>query len=251
MVFNKWEGKGIGMATLVNLCLQNEIDLPYYLLSEEEIRLFMCAGRLMDDQMEAWFRSFDGYIENKLNGREMTDEQKRILAYLMKSEWANRQLRYTIILTQDNNHFTQLASLEEAGLISRHPNSPPMHPIYIADRALMKEDYTGDLRALLGEMAFDPLKPQHKDVLSVLYRFNHFSKQRWASARQTALSLWWKQPERGVEAIAFESFYRKIKYAFKQLEALGFIRRDGKYPRYEVVSARSSAPFLTSDPNRK
>ena len=27
-VYRKWEGKGVGMATLVNLCLENRIDLP-------------------------------------------------------------------------------------------------------------------------------------------------------------------------------------------------------------------------------
>jgi len=28
--FEKWEGRSIGMATLVDLCIKNEIDLPYY-----------------------------------------------------------------------------------------------------------------------------------------------------------------------------------------------------------------------------
>jgi ATP-dependent DNA helicase RecG len=166
MVYNKWEGKGIGMPTLTNLCLQDQIDLPYYrLYSEDELGLCMCAGRLVDERMEELFRSFDGYIESKLQGRVLSNEQKRVLAYLMKSEWANRDLCYTIILTPDNNHFSQLQLLDDAALISRHSESPPLHPIYVVDRILMRSDYTAELRKLYGPMAFDPLNPMQKDVL--------------------------------------------------------------------------------------
>jgi len=40
-----------------------------------------------------------------------------VLAYLIKSEWANEQLGYTILLTPDNNHFEALRVLEKAGRI--------------------------------------------------------------------------------------------------------------------------------------
>jgi hypothetical protein len=240
MVYNRWEGKGIGMATLTNLCLQNQIDLPYYRLhSEEDLGLCMCAGRLLDQRMEELFRSFDGYIAGKLQGRELSEQQKRVLAYLMKSEWANRELRYTIILTPDNNHFRELGGLEIAGLISRHPDSPPLHPIYVVDRVLMQDDYIAQLRSHFGPLGFDPLKPMLKDVLGMIYRFNHFSKNRWVSARQAALILWWHQPEFATDVRAFEGFYRKIKYAFNRLEKAGLIRRDGMKQRYEIVTAPS------------
>ena len=244
MVYNKWEGRGIGMATLTNLCLQNEMDLPYYrLYSEDELGLCMCAGKLLDERMEELFRSFDGYIEDKLEGRALSEEQKRVLAYLMKSEWANRELRYTIILTPDNNHFNQLRTLEAAKLIQRHPASPPLHPIYVADRILMLDDYTRELREMLGSLSFDPLNQLLKDILGMIYRFNHFSKNRWISARQAALMLWWRQPELGTAARAFEGFYRKVKYAFNKLEEEGMICRDGNKPRYEIVSSHSQ-PLL-------
>ncbi|MEI7733060.1 MAG: RNA-binding domain-containing protein [Verrucomicrobiota bacterium] len=237
MVYNKWEGKGIGMATLTNLCLQNAIDLPYYrLYSEDELGLCICAGKLLDDRMEELFRSFDGYLESKMQGRVLTEEQKRILAYLIKSEWANRLLRYTIILTPDNNHFNELNALETAGLISRHPNSPPLHPVYVADRILVKEDYTAELRTQFGPLTFDPLGALLKDALGIIYRVNHFSKVRWASARQVALVLWGRQSEPGTGARDFEGFYRKVKYAFNKLEKAGMIRRDSKKPRYEIIT---------------
>ncbi len=38
-VFDKYEGKGYGMATLVNHCLDDKIDVPYYKISLEEIAL--------------------------------------------------------------------------------------------------------------------------------------------------------------------------------------------------------------------
>ena len=237
MVYNKWEGQGIGMATLINLCLEDKIDLPYYrLYSEDELGLFLCAGRLVDNRMHELFKSFDGYLEEKLHGRSLSEDQMRILTYLMKSEWANRELRYTILLTPDNNHFRQLHELQECGLISVHPESPPLHPVYVVDRALIKDDYTSELRSLLGTMGFDPLTPLSKEVLGLIYRFNHFSKTKWVSARQAALILWWKQPSFGPDARAFEGYYRKVKYAFNKLEAAGLIARDGSKPRYMIVS---------------
>lgn len=244
MVYDKWEGRGIGMATLTNLCLQDRIDLPYYrLYTDDELGLFLCAGRLVDDRMEELFRSYDGYLESRLQGHPPTVEQKRVLAYLIKSEWANLDLRYTILLTPSNNHFSQLHQLQSSGLISVHPESPPLHPVYVVDRTLMKDDYTSDLRGLFGEMAFDPLTSLAKEVLGMIYRFNHFSKSRWVSARQTALGLWWKQPASGHDARAFEGFYRKVKSAFNKLEASGMIRRDGSKPRYMIANDADQPPL--------
>lgn len=224
--------------------LTGDREIPEARYSEAELGLCMCAGRLVDERMEELFRSFDGYIENKLQGRVLSNEQKRVLAYLMKSEWANRDLCYTIILTPDNNHYSQLQLLEDAVLISRHTDSPPLHPIYVVDRVLMRSDYTAELRTLYGPMTFDPLSPLLKDVLGVIYRFNNFSKNRWVSARQAALILWWRQPGFRTDVRAFEGFYRKVKYAFNKLEKAVLIRRDGKKPRYQIITSPSH-PLLS------
>ena len=61
-------------------------------------------------------------------GGGLTDEQKLVLAYLIKSEWANEQLRYTILLTPDNNHYAVLGGLEKAGLIAKHAISTAAYP---------------------------------------------------------------------------------------------------------------------------
>lgn len=63
-VYRKWEGRAIGMATLVNLCLQNQIDLPFYRMFSEEVCLYLSAGKLLDERMERFFQSLDGHIES-------------------------------------------------------------------------------------------------------------------------------------------------------------------------------------------
>ena len=133
-VFRKWERKGIGMATLVNLCLQDKMGLPYYRLHQEEVGLFICAGKLLDERMERLFTSFDAYLGNKLKGLVPTENQKRVLAYLIKSEWANELMRHTILLTPDNNHYQELLILEQANLINKHPESLALYPVYSVDR---------------------------------------------------------------------------------------------------------------------
>lgn len=87
------------MATMVNLCLQNEIDLPYYRFRTEEVTLNICTGRLVDERMERRFDAFDGYLGEKLQGGTLSENQRSVLAYLIKSEWANELVRYTIMAT--------------------------------------------------------------------------------------------------------------------------------------------------------
>lgn len=221
-VYRKWEGRGIGMATLVNLCLQNQIDLPYYRFYQEEVRLFVCAGKLLDDRMERLFLSFDAYIEDKLNGLEPTQSQKLVLAYLIKSEWANEQLRHSILLTPDNNHYEELVSLERVGLIYKHTESTQLYPLYVVDRELMKRDYIDELRTIFG-MTFDAMDSFAKKVLGVVYRFNYFSKIKSVSAKQASFSLWAQEAGSTGDIKAFDTFYRKVRYTFNKLEKDEFI----------------------------
>lgn len=215
-VYSKWEGRGIGMATLVNLCLQDEIDLPYYRLYQDEVRLFLCAGHLLDSVMERLLTSFDAYITNKLDGSELTRAQKLILAYLIKSEWANREQRHTILLTQDNNHYAELRSLEQVGLIEKHPDSPQYYSIYLANRELMKERYNSELRILFGE-TYDTLNEISKDCLNVLYRHQNYSRLTALNAKQTARFLWAQQGQSDNDIRGFDNFARKVRYVFNRL----------------------------------
>ena len=223
-VYRKWEGRGIGMATLVNLCLQNQMDLPFYRLFSEEVCLYLCAGRLLDEHMERLFQSFDGHLETRLQGNALNEEQKLVLSYLIKSEWANEKLGYTILLTPDNNHFGALLELERAGLIQKHPSSTATYPVYVADRVLVSRGYLAELRAMFG-IGFDGLDPLLKQALGVVYRFNHFSKARVVSAKQASFTLWYegKGASGGIEQ--FDAFYRKVRYAFNKLQAGGFVAK--------------------------
>ena len=226
-VYRKWEGRGIGMATLVNLCLENRIGLPYYRFFSEEVCLHLCAGRLLDERLERMFQSFDGHLEAKLQGNQLNEEQKLVLSYLIKSEWANEQQRYTILLTPDNNHFSALVTLEKFGLIQKHSASTTTYPIYVADRVLMKRSYLSELRTLFGS-GFDALDPFLKDILGIVYRFGHYSKAQVVSAKQASFSLWFEAEIANDNIREFDTFYRKVRRAFNKLEKGGFlVKRPG------------------------
>jgi ATP-dependent DNA helicase RecG len=223
-VYRKWEGRGIGMATLVNLCLENRIDLPYYRIYSEEVCLHIGAGRLLDERMERLFSAFDRHIEERLEGKSLSEEQKRVLAYLIKSEWANAQLGYTILLTPDNNHYAALDALERANLIAKHALSTATYPIYVADRVLVQRGYLTELRAMFGG-GFDALDTTSKDTLGVIYRFNRFSKAKSASAKQAAFALWYERGGAEGDIKEFDTFYRKIRNIFNKFTKAGFVER--------------------------
>jgi ATP-dependent DNA helicase RecG len=223
-VYRKWEGRGIGMATLVNLSLANRIDLPYYRIYTEEVCLHLRAGKLLDEQMVRLFESFDRHIATRLDGGGLTEEQKLVLSYLIKSECANEQLGYTILLTPDNNHFTALGSLEKAGLIGKHSMSTAAYPIYVADRVLVQRNYAKALHALFGE-ALDELDETAKAVLGVVYRHNYFCKTKQVSAKQAAFALWYERSGPVGDIRQFDTFYRKVRNTFNKIEKSRFVAK--------------------------
>ncbi len=223
-VYRKWEGRGIGMATLVNLCLENRIDLPFYRIYTEEVCLHVCAGKLLDERMDQLFESFDQHIVTRLEGGGLTEDQKLVLAYLIKSEWANEQLGYTILLTPDNNHFSALGSLEKVGLIRKHPLSIAAYPIYVADRVLVQRGYVKELRTLFGQ-AFDGLDETAKGALGVVYRHNNFCTVKPVSAKQAAFALWYERGGTQGNIKEFDTFYRKVRNTFNKVQKGGFVSK--------------------------
>jgi hypothetical protein len=164
------------------------------------------------------------YISAKLDGGSLTDEHKLVLAYLIKSDWANEQLGYTILLTPDNNHFTALGILEKSGLISKHALSTAAYPIYVADRVLVQRSYVKELRAEFGA-AFDDLDETAKAALGVAYRHNHFCKAKPVSAKQAAFALWYERSGPAGDIKQFDTFYRKVRNTFNQVQKAGFIEK--------------------------
>jgi hypothetical protein len=147
-----------------------------------------------------------------------------VLSYLIKSEWLNEQLGYTILLTADNNHFMALLSLEKAGLISKHPISTAAYPIYIADRVLVNRSYVKELRSLFGN-GFDLLDSTAREVLGIVFRHNRYCRIQSVSAKQASFALWYERGGAPGDIRQFDTFYRKIRNIFNKLENAGFIQK--------------------------
>ncbi len=222
-VFDKWEGKGIGMATLTNIALENQIDLPYYrFYSEDDLGLFIPKGRLFDEKMETLFETYDLFIENALGGIELSQEQKIVLSYLYKSEKANNRYRYTILLSLDNNHYEAIEKLEKSGLIFKHELSHKLYPVYFVNREFIKDtfDFQQELKSIFGEN-YSTLPQLQKEVLLELYKANKYSKNKTLNASEIALKL----PHAELYYTKFDSFKRKIRSIVSKLEKNQFINK--------------------------
>ena len=191
-------------------------------------------------------KAYDRHVAEKLSGQELSRQQQLVLAYLIKSEWANELVRYTIMLTPDNNHFNELLALERAGLIQKHERSTPALPIYIADRELMRKNYLPELRRMFG-LGFDGLDQRSKNVLSVVYRFNYFSRDGAVSAKAASFDLW-SQQGGGEDIRAFDAFYRQVRYTFNQLERSEFVKKAVRSRRYVLDDRAGSSMLPAGDP---
>lgn len=230
--FDRWEGKGWGMSSLTNMALENQVDLPHYILyAEQDVGLIIPKGKVLDDEMDWWIKSFEGYIDKKANGRELNEEQLTALGYFFKSERMNKAEKYTIALTPDNNHFAVIADLETWGLIQKHPESPQLYPIYIVDRVLSKFDFIDELRQLFGG-GFDTLKSEVKEVLNAIYHFNHFGKSiKDPNASQVGNFLFFRKHQVVKDVEVFNEFKRKIRRIVNTLTQNEFLIKSGEGPR--------------------
>ena len=230
---NKWEGRGLGMSTLTNECLSNNIDLPYYKFhSEDELSLFIQKGKLLDEKMESLIDKYSGYLEKKLNGATLTTEQKLVIAYFYKSEIENKNDRYTILLTKSNNHLDAINSLEDADIIFKHEVSNAFHPVYILDRALFKKDYVAELRALFGA-DYDALTKDAREALTTIYECNLFSKEMYPSANKIGNMMWMKN-EKITDLKGFEAFKRGVRLIINKLEARKLIQKVDNKSKYLI-----------------
>jgi ATP-dependent DNA helicase RecG len=221
-VFDRLEGRGLGMSTLTNECLANNIDLPYYKFhSKDELSLYIRKGRLLDEKMDSLISAYEGYIEQKLNGGKITVEQKLVLSYFYKSEIENKNDRYTIVLTKDNNHLEAINSLEDCGLILKHSVSNELNSIYIIDRHLFRNDFNVELRKLFGA-DFDALSKEGRDVLASIYEFNNYSKNKYPNANIIGNTLWAKAGKANILA-GFEGFKRSVRNHVNQMVKRGII----------------------------
>jgi ATP-dependent DNA helicase RecG len=245
-VFDRLEGRGLGMSTLTNECLANNIDLPFYKFhSKDELSLYIRKGRLLDEKMEFLISAYEGYIEQKLNGEKITLEQKLVLSYFYKSEMENKNDRYTIVLTKDNNHLAAINSLEDSGLIFKHKISNELNSIYIIDRLLFKKDFNSELRKQFGA-DFDALSKDGRDILTCIYEFNNYSKSKYPSANIIGNTLWAKAGNANILA-GFEGFKRSVRNQVNQMVKRGIIiKNDGK-TAYEINVDFKKRPSIYDD----
>ena len=242
-VYDKWEGRGLGMSTLTNECLANNIDLPYYKFhSDDELSLYIQKGKLLDEKMESLIDKYSGYLEKKLNGAILTTEQKLVIAYFYKSEIENKNDRYTILLTKSNNHLEAINSLEDSGIIYKHEVSNALHPVYIIDRALFKKDFATELRALFGA-DFDVLSKDAREALTIIYECNLYSKEMHPSANKIGNIMWTKN-EKADSIKGFEAFKRGIRNVVNQLEARKLILKVENKPKYVINKEFIRRPSL-------
>jgi ATP-dependent DNA helicase RecG len=226
--FDYWEGKGKGLSSLIDACLDNQIDVPYYILSEDEISLYIPKGRVFDEEMASWIDSFSGYLTDKL-GRMLTDDEKIILSFFKKSEELNKLERYTILLTSNNNHSDIIALFEEKGFIFINDNSPELYPIYQVDKILLKTDFTDELQTIFST-DWNSLSDNHKQILNAIYLKSNFGiRSEVISANNIGNYLFLKQYKKISDANFYDSFKRKNRTWFNHLEDRNFIKRkDGK-----------------------
>jgi ATP-dependent DNA helicase RecG len=232
-LFDKYEAKSKGMSSLINSCLDNEIDVPYYFFnSENDISLVVPKGKVFDDEVKLWLDSFSGYIYGKLNRRELTEEEKIILAFTYKSERLNRLERYTIMLTKDNNHFSAIADLLDSGLIYKHPSSNPIHPIYLVDRILTKTEFSSQLFGIFGNH-YDFLSNDYKVILNTIYLHNNFSQTKTVTAYSISAYLYYQKNSFVKDERDYQNYKRKIRTIFNRLEEKGFLKNLKKDNRYK------------------
>jgi len=242
-VFDRWEGKGLGMSTLTNECLANNIDLPYYKFhSNDDLSLFIKKGRLLDEKMELLINSYAGYIEQKMNGEQISFEQKLVLSYFYKSELENKNERYTILLTKDNNHSLAINSLEDSGLIIKHKASTELNSVYIIDRQLFKKDFINELRNLFGA-DFDALSKEGREVLATVYELNNYSKDKYPSANIIGIILWAKSGKSNV-LVGYEDLKRRVRSLVSSMFKRNILIKVDNKPFYKINTEFKKRPSI-------
>ncbi len=225
-VFDKMESQGRGMAALVNYTLENKIDLPYYeLIDDDSISLVIPSGKLLDNESESWISSFENYIISKLKDKILT-EHKVILSYFRKSELQNRRRRYTILLTESNNHFLVLEQLKNAGLIFEHKASSSNIPIFVLDRELMKTDFTQELIKIIGE-GFVNFSTISKNILNTIYRHTFYNSQA-VKPVQINPEIYDLLYGKSIDPIKYEKMSRIVRKVCRNLNERDILNKNDK-----------------------
>jgi ATP-dependent DNA helicase RecG len=239
--FDKIEGQGIGMATLVSACLDNRIDVPYYDLSvPDTVSLVIPAGKLLDSETEWWMNAYHNYLNNRLNGK-FTVEHKLVLAYIHKSEKLNQKQFYTILLSPNNNHFDVLSDLKRSGLIWEHRSSNgDQTPIYRLDKELLITDFTHLIEKCTGK-SLAGMDSTYRAVLTIIYKHNHYNGQS-IKPNEITPALYAELYGKSIDPTTHESLGRKVRKICSELMGNGFLTK--KEDRSYDINTGHSQPQL-------
>ena len=238
--YDKVESQGIGMSTLVTVCLEDQIDVPYYDLSNPDaISVTIPSGKLLDEETNFWLISYESYLKNKLKTKP-TLEHKLVLAYLYKSEKLNQRGFYTILLSKSNNHLEVLFDLHTAGIIQEHFKASQEHtPVYVLHSDLTISDFTSKIEQALHinlndfeDEYKDDNKDDYKKVLNIIYRYNHYNLQ---SIKPSVITPELYRLKHGKEIIPtkYETLGRRVRKVCNILTVKGILRKkDNK--AYEI-----------------
>lgn len=249
--FDRMEARGLGMASLTDESLENRIDLPYYFIHQNsEVGLVIPKGKVLDEEMELWLKSFEKFILTQTNQRTLSTEQKTVLAYFYKTERHNKLERFTIHLTPDNNHFKVISELESYQLIYKHSKygEQNQYPIFLVNRVLIKDDFYTELQQIFRNN-FDILGKEHKDVLNVIYHLNEFSSMSGVNATIVGDVLFLKTGKRKEETEIYNSYQRRIRTIINQLAKRNYIINKGgtTRPNYYINHSFGGTEAAFSD----
>lgn len=234
--YRRWEGRGLGMATLTNYALENRIDVPYYrLYNENEVGTFIQQGKVLDASMETWLKTFEKYIYEATRGNGLSKEEKIVLAYLHKSELLNSKELYTINLTPDNNHFAAINSLLDYELIEEVDVNNRYVKLYKVNDTLKKADFSSELLDIFGD-AYKELNKDYKDVLQTLYLLSNYSMTNAIKAGTISTYIYEKtHTAEQYDIREIDTFARKVRNIVNTLLRKNLIRRKvGNNSGYEI-----------------
>lgn len=244
--FDKIESQGIGMATLVGYCLNNAIDVPYYELgiTAQTISLIIPSGKLIDDEIDFWFKSFEKYISNKLDGI-LSEEHQKVLAYFYKSEKLNLKGYYTILLSKSNNHFNVIYALLKTGLIIKHSSSRDDAPVYILDRELLKTEFGKELQDVFAknskpqgasiEMDYQALDTVQRRILNIIYRNSRYNQQS-VKPSQITPEVYLVEYGKKINPKTYESLGRRVRKVCEYFLNIGILEKETTTKGYKIAS---------------
>ena len=222
--FDKIESQGIGMATLVSVCLDNQIDIPYFDLSNENmISLTIPSGKLLDEEAINWLMSFRGYLTKKLK-KNLSTEHEMVLTYLYKSEKLNERRFYTILLNPSNNHFDVLTDLIESKIIKEcKTNGNEFTPVYILESELHKSNFNREIESISG-MSIDNLDETKIKILNIIFRYNKYNYQSLKPSMITP-ELYRVLYGKEINPLTYENLGRKVRKYCNELFLASFLKK--------------------------